>query len=414
MRPAPLETQPTHHRGFTLIELLVAISIFVILLALTIGTLQSTQTEDKVRETSRVTQAYFEGARSRAFREEKAVGVRLLLDPDDMTIATGMIYIAERNPVRGQLEFVSYDAGSDTTLIRQARSVVVSRRDRLWSRLARRGELQPASPSVKMQIPPRSEGSNSRTYFLASDGFANLVGGTPSQMRIVGEYHQDPLPTREVEYELFLAPQIFPGADVTPLPKGAVIDLRSSYNNLPPAWQDVLDAVKGEWQANTPYNAGDWVRSSNGELYYQAIQGGTSDTGASPFTGNEPFGSTVTDDTVVWQVFDSPHFDIMFSPRGSVIGREAAAGIISLVVTDRDAIFSESTGRRLVLIADADSTTDNGLTFVGDNEGKYRIINIFTQSGTITTSLPDFTDTSPADNIPDNLFNYAVNGSEAK
>lgn len=394
MRPVPWNNPPANtghsRRGFTLIELLIAISIFVILLAVTVGTLQSTQSEDRVRESSRVIQAFFEGARSRAFKTPsggvaKAHGVRLLLDEDDFTIATGLIYISERTPVRGKIRFPS---SADQTLIQQYRGGS-NRLDRAWSDLVSRGEFSPESPSVRIQIPPTGEAGNSRKYLISSENFSALVA--TNRMRLATDYHQDPPPSTPVGFELFLAPSVV--GDPVPLPKGTVIDLEAS--KIPDGWPQ----LKGFWQANTSYDVGDFVRvESLDGLFFKCVAStagsgtsGTSGSGTPSWDTN--IYATTTDNELTWRTLESPELDIMFSPRGSVIGREAAAGIISLVVADRNAMFNQETGAKI------DTRTNT------ENEGKFRLVNIFTQSGTITTSHPDFTG---------NFFNYAVNGSEAQ
>ena len=74
---------PTARRGFTLIELLVAISILLILSALTFTMVNVTMDSDRIRSGSREVQSYLEGARNQAIYAKAPRGVRFLVSPDD-------------------------------------------------------------------------------------------------------------------------------------------------------------------------------------------------------------------------------------------------------------------------------------------------------------------------------------------
>ena len=60
--------------------------------------------------------------------------------------------------------------------------------------------------------------------------------------------------------------------------------------------------------------------------------------------------------------------DIMFSPRGSVIGSTAAAGVIHLLLNDQVDVIS---GRA---------------PWVVGNEGDKRVVSLFTRTGNVSTS----------------------------
>ncbi len=96
--------------GFTLIELLVAISIFAVVAALTIGTINISVTGDRIREAGRQVQSVIEGGRDRAIRRRQPAGVRLLVDENDPTHSqvTSFIYIGvpgSRHPRTGHRRY---------------------------------------------------------------------------------------------------------------------------------------------------------------------------------------------------------------------------------------------------------------------------------------------------------------------
>ena len=106
--------------GFTLIELLIAVTIFIILTTLAVSAFNLNVGSERVSAASRQVQAMLEGARARAFKLQKPVGVRFQLDPNYPSELTGMTYIstiddgAGSSYETGRLRFIDYvDAGGD-------------------------------------------------------------------------------------------------------------------------------------------------------------------------------------------------------------------------------------------------------------------------------------------------------------
>ena len=97
MRPALTPDRPAR-RGFTLVELLVAISIFLVVSAMTVALVNNSRESDRLSGAARQVQSYVGGARDRAIytvRTEEGPrnrGVRFLLDPNLPAIAS-MVYV---------------------------------------------------------------------------------------------------------------------------------------------------------------------------------------------------------------------------------------------------------------------------------------------------------------------------------
>ncbi len=105
MRKTQLQrTIPGNRRGFTLVELLVTISIFVILLAITASAFNVGQDREKITGAARQIQSAVEGARSRAFKLQRPIGLRFNIDPSDPTVSPSMIYVQQLEPIRGKLD----------------------------------------------------------------------------------------------------------------------------------------------------------------------------------------------------------------------------------------------------------------------------------------------------------------------
>ncbi len=79
-------------RGFTLVEMLVVIGILLAVTAMVVVTLRPSD-GDKMRTAGRIGQSAILGARDRALHAKQRRGFRLIIDPNDSTIATGFLYV---------------------------------------------------------------------------------------------------------------------------------------------------------------------------------------------------------------------------------------------------------------------------------------------------------------------------------
>jgi len=103
-----LQSRAVHRRrdrwGFTLIELLVAITIMLIVFAMTAGVVSLAINTDRIPSSSRTIQAALLGARDRAIRAGRAVigekprrGVRFVLNPNHNHAVGSLVYIGNQD-----------------------------------------------------------------------------------------------------------------------------------------------------------------------------------------------------------------------------------------------------------------------------------------------------------------------------
>ncbi|MGH7200388.1 MAG: hypothetical protein ACREJB_07260, partial [Planctomycetaceae bacterium] len=122
----------------------------------------------------------------------------------------------------------------------------------------------------------------------------------------------------------------------------------------------------------------------------------------------------------------SNRLDMMFSPRGTVTGREEAAGVVHFYLADVADVERSITPGVASEDLDGDEVLDmnedlNGNGVLDVREGDEALVTIFTRTGHISTPPLDVTDvrnnTSGAntpDGRPDDLFRFAETGEEAK
>ncbi len=419
--------------AFTLVELLVAITIFVVLTVLTLGAFNLNIGSERVRSASRQIQAMLEGAKTRAFKFQKPVGVRFILDENNPSEITGMMYVTgQSNPAggsyeTGSLRYVDLDGDlSNGTTVEGIQYVNVSGNTGIsWSALNSRGQIR---PGVKIRIPAKT----GKWYTVSPSNF--LADANQSVMQVTEpllDVISWGLPnakfgggrSNSVDYELDLSGVMGPmsGEEPVSLPDGIVIDLKSS--KVPSNWNVT------RWISGKTYQPQDWVVgvTGGGLRAFQTNTGGVS--GSSEPAWPSVVGNTVTDGTVTWTCYEVPRFDIVFTPQGTVMGSVVAEGLLHLVLAetrDTHAIFENDP-----------TTTPAGQTTIGvpvwdlrdhNNDGKkpehigsFRVITVFPASGQVNVSPLDQTDVrnnstgvSTPDGIADNIFRYAIEGSTAK
>ncbi len=429
----------TARRGFTLVELLVAISVFLILTTLAVGTFNLNIGDERIGACARILQAKFEGARSRAFglsqqsRSSTPIGIRFVLDQNDPTLATGLVYVEGVKDVpRGRLRFVDLDpnpAPNERVGIQYVTGL--SADNRSWGELARIGLLQ---PGVRITIDDRF------TYQIASESFLppfledqNAVRYSPN-VRVYREVTQldgtvvnegtvlrtveEPVDTaalvdpaiggnnrfvvnqgRLYDFEFDLSTITFPmaGEEVELFPTGTVVDLANSV--VPSSWS------VSRWEAGRGYLLGQWIVTSiNGQARFaNVLRAGTS--GGSIPNFDVAKNTTVTDGSVIWRVSDL-NLEIMFNPNGSVNGVEGASGVLHFLVAER---IDTDRNLNLFLSPDGDPTTPD----LGDVQGSYRVVTLYTNSGTVIVSPADLTDSDGSNGV-DDLFRFAREGAVAK
>lgn len=433
--------------GFTLIELLVVVMILLVLAAVTVSAINVTIEGDKVRAAARQIQSYLEGARSRAVAARAPRGVRFLLDPTDPRTVTSMVYIAPTDPwtegtvwlERPDLDHDGIPAYNDPDdpmhpnnaqahslpIIQGENEVYVLRgfdyssekvledfgftndyppKDTNWLELYQRGLLRNGD-LITLQPGNRKYAIDTRLLDQAdpSDGdppvrlLLQSAYSKPAERPVSATNTPPPTavqafnaPYRE-GYSLQLAPAPLAGQEPVQLPKGVVIHLDRCSSN-----PDGYDS------STTPPS---WGPQARGDKL--------------PSTWKK---QRVPPPSQNWQPdFEyTPYCDILFSPRGMVVGPEASQGIIHLYVceqkdADRDrldwavdpATFSSPVRWSAPEYAASQTASDpNGPAY---QRGDKLVVSIFTRTGAITVNPVH----PQADLQPSERFRYSETGEVA-
>lgn len=324
--------------GFTLIELLVVMGILLTIATLTAAAINVSYDVDQARAAARQVQSYLEGARDRAISAKEGRGVRFILDPQEPRLVKSMVYIRETPDfITGTINLSRADGLATATVngvpildlsVAPAAPgagpytqpvVVVEEtlniadypagvRRTPWELLFERNLLSLEEP-VLIKIPDDESGN----WYTASCRLLQfretpsrigpkLVLGAPLAQGVIptqpSGIQLDPQQYTALygsSYRLRLPPIPLERATPTQLPSSMVIDLD---------------------QASLPFVA-------NGIL------------GASPATTLLPSSWLVTTSTDPRGFQYSGNLDILFSPRGTVIGKAATRATIHLPIVSR-------------------------------------------------------------------------------
>ncbi len=355
----PQRTPPGRHSaGFTLLELLIAVSILLILLAITATAIRVNNNVDRVRGAGRTLQSYLLGAKDRAIYAKKPRGVRFLRDETNPRTVASMVYVEPTDPWQGQVSILPADGfaanwNSATNPMRRVRLRDTNQIPN-WTQLANRGLL---TAGLRMRIPANSRGT---WYVIQSID----VLGANQDVYLTTEI-RNPVATGQLfdQAEIELPPSVVQNAEAVQLPRGVVIDLdRCSANpsaangagaRLPPAWR------------------------------------------VGPPVGSASFSYT-------------NRMDLMFSPRGGVTGLAAASGVIHFYLTEQAAAdLTLNAGFRDNPAAALPGGIDPA-TPIPDKI----LVSIFTRTGNVVVSPVNATDTN-ADGIADDPLFYSERGEVA-
>ena len=300
MNRNPQTFQNNPRSGFTLIELLIVVSIMLILMTMTISVVNFSRDSERVVGSALQIQSFLSGARDRAIQAKEPRGVRFFLDTENYRAVSSMVYINPANywsegtiqlrrwdeaPEDGTTDAGPVDINGDGTADESPTQVrVVAGADPGWWELKRRGLL---FDGLRIEIPKDSN----RWYTVNTRLIDTTVAKTPVQKLILDVAYSDPGDTQvnraqaydsggPVDYRLELPASVLP-MDPVKLAEDTIIDLDAS--KLPLAWRP----------------------------------GTTFETGGS---GNLQY---------------SQFMDVVFSPRGNVIGAASSAGVIHLYVCDK-------------------------------------------------------------------------------
>lgn len=325
-RPAPRQSA-----GFTLIELMVVVALLVLIASMTVAAINVNTNNDKVRAGSRQVQSYLAGARDRAIYSKAPRGVRFLLtpknnplDPPSRTVSS-MVFVAPTEPwIQGAIQMERLDLDNDGVP-----DYPDSDLNNGGPRVVRGFDLHPTDPragnatdwfylrqqglldvGARIRIPENGDWYTVINTTLVTSASPRLRldraysgPGALTPASRVDAYDQGAGPPT---YLLELPPSVLPNQDPVLMPKGAVIHLDRCSNNVeqPAAFNASNSAT---WASGRGNKLPDFWKSSPS-------------TAPQVDRSNFDYKSTL---------------DVMFSPRGVVIGTAAQRGIIHFYIADQ-------------------------------------------------------------------------------
>lgn len=383
--------------GFTLIELMVVVGLLVLIASMTVAAINVNTNNDKVRAGSRQLQSYLAGARDRAIYSKAPRGVRFLLTPtnspsESSRTVSSMVFIAPTDPwTQGTIQLERLDANNDGTVDNYVNSppnnpptVIVRGYDNdpnhpyapqtEWASLYYQGLL---SDGARIQIPANNGNwytiTNTKQLESASlPGFSGTY--VPPRLELTSDYsgprggmtdgssvaafNQGSGPQT---YLLELPPSVLPNQDPVLMPKGAVIHLDRCSNSFEPA------TASGRGNKLPDF----WRHSPSTTLPV------------------DPSGFDYTS-----------RMDVLFSPRGVVVGQAAQRGIIHFYIADQ----KDADQDKLDWASSTASAPEFGPRSIdGYERGDKVLLSLFTRTGAISTHHVHPTDT----------FKYAETGEVA-
>lgn len=326
------DRQPPSRNGFTIIELLIVVTIMLVLTTFTVVAIDFTFEAERVSAAGRQVQSMLSGARDRAIRARKAVGVRFVVDqdPDNGRSVSSMIYVGETEHYSlGHITLKRVDLNNDGTVDAVPNNdqvfIVEGSEQTRWDKLRLRGllgvyedrngndvldagedvngngVLDKETPRIKIPGDRNGAWYRVRTHMLGNPAFPKPL----QQSLYLVRPFRDPGTTAATDviafegsgystYQLELPPRVLADAEPVLLPEGVVIDLDGS--SIPTGWR--------------------------------------------PAAGGH-------------SVPCSSRMDLMFSPRGTIIGTPAGLGMLHFYICRRSDVQ---------LVNDAGRAPVNGTT----------------------------------------------------
>ena len=393
----------TKRGGFTLVELLVVISIIVILLTMTLLTVNFSNEGDRVKGAAGQVQSFLAGARDRAIYAKEPRGVRFFVNPENPRAVTTMAYIAPggswsspENSAGVSLERIDGSMPPDGDFEDPEDQVVRVHgfQNPGWWNLKRRGWLV---DGLRIRIP---KGPSGNWYPIDTRLIDTTIAPVADQILLLQIPFADAgtkgqlVAHSNLTYEIELPSKLL-AQDPAILPESVVIDLDASK-------------IPDGWRPQTGLNNGNY----------------------------------------------SGYMDVIFSPRGNILGDAAGAGVMHLYVGDaEDSLFlkerfeaaysSNHGGARPLYASDSafvpmDEIPLSISWITGENAYQTkdrRIVSVFTQTGAVSVhevngyvsegsafsgdaeDLLDFDNdsvTTEPDGLADDPYFFAETGKAAK
>ena len=360
-------------RGFTLVEMLVVISILLILSYMSLSIYNVAADSDRIRSSARQIQSYMEGARDRAILAgrndpDTSIGVRFLVNPNgpkgntSHITVNSMVFVKKTEPITGTL--YALGTGDDPDPMNSP------------------GDDSPSRPDK-----PQNIGGSS---YPVVGGFTFDVPGVSIENLVLQDLLHEGASLK-----------VYRGADRSSVPqKVSVAQILDSSTS--PAADDGRLVINEEVTWNTPKaSSGDNTLDQRDDGHFSAFGPFAFELELSPsvMPNQEPrtlgpgiaidlgnSGGAISEFPAAW---NSKPFDIMFSPRGTVTGSAAAAGLVHLVLRD---------------VADIEKEVTLGDVNDPNREGEELIVTLFTRTGHISSHPVHPTDT----------FLYAETGQVAQ
>lgn len=318
----PLRQIGNARAGFTLVELMMVIGLLLLIAVMTAGAINTTISGDKVRGGARQVQSYLAGARDRAIYSKENRGVRFLLDSTNNRTVSSMVYIKQTEDWKqGTIEIDWFTLPGFP-----ARAIAVRGFDNTsggsgytnptgWKGLYDQGLLR---DGLRIRIPNDNTGEwytiNTSQMQFTIDGNSS---SPPPVLLLTVPYSKTPTDTSDTSdyepayqpgegpttYLLELPPSLLPNQEPVLLPTGSVIHL------------DRCSTDFEQFDATTPA-AGRGNKLPDAWRKFRDPP--------TPIPNVETSGFDYTS-----------QMDVMFSPRGVVVGPSAQNGIIHFYICDQ-------------------------------------------------------------------------------
>jgi Tfp pilus assembly protein FimT len=358
---------------------MISISIFVILLTLTVSGFRASMNADRDVNAISTFRNAIEGARSRAIKSGQIRGLRLITDANNPLVATSLVYVGSARTLEGQLPTSNYpawytedtngngqlDGGEDLNgdgLLTSRWFVSVN--DTTFSDLKTQGFLLEGN---RMRFSISEDGFGTEPWYTIQyiesmadgvdvNGDMDLYDVTLVEyVRPSDNYTQKIGPTGTLlYYQVELSPTILPGAEPIIMPSGYGIDLDGS--RVPSGWRIRED------------------KNGNGQ-----IDGSETDVNSS---GLFEFATGY-----------ASNMDLLFTPDGTMVGSLASEGVLHFVVAALNDISlfqtNTSVGRTRSLSGSfpvGGTSTYPDIWLQRDTENDRKVLSLFAQSGGIVIS----------------------------